>query len=74
LHEAVAESDRVVTRWRWQATAAVDGLPVAKGAVMRAEVAQFFTVADGKIVRAYERDAVTDCVSGTPAEGAGPPR
>ena len=30
------------------------GLPVAQGTLVRAEVAQFITVANGKIVRSHE--------------------
>jgi ketosteroid isomerase-like protein len=54
LHEVVAEGDRAALRYLWEAEVAIDGLPVARGGWVRAEIAQFITVADGKIVRSHE--------------------
>ena len=51
LHEVLAQGDRVVMRFTWEATVAVDGMPVPKGTVVRMECVQFFTVANGKITR-----------------------
>ena len=55
LHDVVAEPDRAAMRYAWEAEVGVDGTPFGRrGSVLRAEVAAFFKVADGKIVQCYE--------------------
>lgn len=54
LHEVVAEGDRAVIRYLWEATVGVDGVPIPRGTVIRAESASFITVTNGKIARAYD--------------------
>lgn len=54
LHEVVAEGDRAVFRYLWEATVGVDGGAAPRGTVVQAEIACFLTVAKGKIVRQYD--------------------
>ena len=41
-------------RYRWQAVAAVDGLPFPRGTTARLDVAAFLEIRDGKIARIVE--------------------
>jgi len=54
LHEVLADGDCAAMRYAWEATVAADGLPWPRGAVYRAELAAFFIVTNGKIVRAHD--------------------
>lgn len=53
LHQLVSDGDEVAMRYSWEAEVVADSLPVPRG-TSRLEIAAFFTVRDGKIVRAVE--------------------
>ncbi|MBK7330342.1 MAG: ester cyclase [Dehalococcoidia bacterium] len=54
LFEVIGNGDRAAMRYRWQAVAAVDGLPFPRGTTARLDVAAFLEVRDGKIARIVE--------------------
>ena len=55
LHEIVADGDRAVMRYLWEAEVGVDDHPAGpRGTTVRGEAADFITVRDGEIVRFLE--------------------
>lgn len=54
LHDILSAGDQAAVRYTWEATVATDELLVPKGTRLRAAVAQFITVRDGKISASTE--------------------
>lgn len=55
LHDVIADGNRAAMRYTWSALVAADGLPVAAGERVVAEVAAFVQVRNGRIeeIREY---------------------
>lgn len=51
VRDAIVHEDTVVVRVTWRATVAADAGPYRAGQALTAEVAQFFTIRDGRIAR-----------------------
>ena len=58
IREALTADDRVVLRLGWTGTLAVPLADKQPGDTLTAELALFFTVADGRITRIYNYDCV----------------
>jgi ketosteroid isomerase-like protein len=63
LHELVVKGERVAVRATWEGTLAGDVGPLPAGAPLKAHVASFLTVADGRILE----HETFDCYEPLPA-------
>jgi ketosteroid isomerase-like protein len=54
--EVLPAGDYVVARASWSGTLAVDGAPLRAGSTLRARLAMFFTIRDGRVFRQENYD------------------
>jgi len=63
--EVLPAGDRVVARADWSGTLAVDAAPLRAGSTLRAHLAMFFTIRDGRVFRQENYD----CYESLPVAG-----